>query len=223
MDIGCGSGDVAFELTRRVGSTGQVVGVDLDDVKLDLARKQAEANRMSGVEFRRADVTELSGEPTFDLLYARFVLTHLKDPLAALKRWGRILRPGGVILLEDIDFSGYFCHPPSPAHRRYVELYAKTVQSKGADPDIGPRLPSLLAAAGFSRIQLNVVQPMGVVGEVKLLPPLTMKTIADAVIAENQARPDEVEKLVAELFALAQDSTTVMGFPRVVQAWGRLP
>ena len=214
--VGVGSG-------MRVGPAGQVVGVDLDDVKLDLARKEAEANRTRGVEFRRGDVTELSGEPAFDLLYARFLLTHLKDPLGALKKWSSMLRPGGIILCEDIDFSGYFCHPSSPSHRRYVELYTQTVQSKGADPDIGPRLPSLLAAAGFFRLGLNVVQPVGVAGEVKLLPALTMKTIGDAVIAENHARPEEVEKLVADLFAMASDSTTVMGFPRVVQAWGRLP
>ena len=61
LDIDCGSGDVAFELARRVGPAGLVVGVDFDQVKLARAQKEVQSARMVGMEFRRADVTELSG------------------------------------------------------------------------------------------------------------------------------------------------------------------
>jgi len=69
--------------------------------------------------------------------------------------------------LEDIDFSGYFCYPDCAALGCYVQLYTETTRRRGVDANIGPRLPSLLAEAGFENIQVNIVQPSGFEGEVK--------------------------------------------------------
>lgn len=218
LDVGCGTGDVTFELARRVGASGVVVGVDLDEVKLDLARR--EASELRNVELRRTDVTAMSGAPEYDLVYARLLLTHTTDPGDTLAKLRRLLLPGGMIVVEDIDLSGSFCHPPSAAHARYLELYTETARRKGVDPNIGPRLPELLASAGLTRVQVGVVQPMGLVGEVKLLPALTMKAITDSVVAQNLAREEDVERIVADLFAMAEDPRTLMGAPRLVQAWG---
>jgi hypothetical protein len=52
------------------------------------------------------------------------------------------------------------------------------------------------------------------------MPPLTLERITDAVVSEEVASADEVAQTVAELYAYAADPTTVMGMPRVVQAWG---
>ena len=52
LDIGCGSGDVTFELARRVGTNGKAVGADIDYTKLDLARAEAGQLDLSNVEFR---------------------------------------------------------------------------------------------------------------------------------------------------------------------------
>lgn len=130
------------------------------------------------------------------------------------------MRPGGVLVVVDVDFRGYFCYPESPALRRYVELYTETVRRRGGDANIGPRLPGLLAANGFEAVQMNVVQPAGTEGEVKLLSPLTMEYIADAVLAEGLASRAEIDQLVAELYEFARSLGTVGSGPRVVEAWG---
>jgi ubiquinone/menaquinone biosynthesis C-methylase UbiE len=106
LDVGCGGGDVTFDLARAVGSKGKVVGTDIDPVKLDLARREAEAQQLTHVEFCLADIVEGEPEPRFDLVYARFLLTHLKDRGAAVAAMRRSLRPGGVVVVEDIDFTG---------------------------------------------------------------------------------------------------------------------
>jgi hypothetical protein len=151
--------------------------------------------------------------------YARFLLTHLADPPAALMA----LRPGGAVVVEDIDFAGHFCHPDCPALWRYVELYTRAVRRAGGYPTIGPRLPGLLADVGCERVQVNVVQPAGLDGEVKLVNPVTMENIADAVLAAGCVTRGEVDRVVAELYAFARDPRTVMSIARVVQAWGRWP
>jgi hypothetical protein len=124
-------------------------------------------------------------------------------------------------VIEDIDFKGYFCHPDSPALWRYVELYTETVRRKGGDANIGPRLPSLLIAAGFSDVETNVVQPSGTSGEVKLVTPLTMENIADSAVQEDLIASDDVSQLVAELYEYANTPGTIGCLPRVVQTWGR--
>ena len=221
VDVGCGGGDTTVELARRVAPGGRVVGVDIDGVKLELARAEARELGVQNVEFRLADIRQTTGAPEFDVVYSRFLLTHLDDPAATVAAFQRQLRPGGVLAVEDIDFSGYFTHPPCGAFARYCALYCATVRRRGGDPDIGPRLPGLLKQAGFQHVRTCVVQPIGMVGEVKLLNPLTMENIAGAVLEDGLATREEIDRLVSELYAFAADPDTVAGSPRVVQAWGR--
>jgi hypothetical protein len=67
------------------------------------------------------------------------------------------------------------------------------------------------------------VQPAGLSGDVKLIGPITLDAIADAVLAAGLATEHELNQLADELQALAESDTTLMSIPRVVQAWAALP
>jgi SAM-dependent methyltransferase len=222
LDVGCGGGDVTLDLAARVGPAGRVVGVDVDAAKVDLARAEAAERGVTNVELRVANLRTLAEEP-FDVVYARFVLSHLPDPEAAVDTFGRHLRPGGVLVVEDTDFAGNFTYPPTESFDRFTKLYRAVVGGRGGDPDIGPRLPRILSTAGLEQVGAGVVQPMGTTGEVKLVNPLTMRNAAESVIADGLASAAEVERIVADLYAFAEDPTTLAGVARVVQAWGRAP
>ena len=127
----------------------------------------------------------------------------------------------GIIVVEDIDFSGSFCYPACPAYERYVELYQNVVKSRRGDPNIGPRLPALLRKAGAIGVQINVVQPTHIEGEGKLMASITMERISGAVISEKLVTKDEVQQIVSELNNAAADFQTVMSLPRVFQVWGK--
>jgi ubiquinone/menaquinone biosynthesis C-methylase UbiE len=219
LDAGCGSADLALHIASVVAREGRVVGTDIDSLKIDLARQEAANRQVTNIEFQLANICDGVPDGAFDLIHARFLLTHLPDPELALHNMREALLPGGVVVVEDIDFSGYFCYPECAAFRRYVELYTKTVRCLGGDANIGPRLPSLLAAAGFENIQLNVVQPVGIDGEIKMVAALTMEHIADSVIAEDLASPGEISEIVGELSEFAHTPGTVASFPRIVEAW----
>jgi 2-polyprenyl-3-methyl-5-hydroxy-6-metoxy-1,4-benzoquinol methylase len=223
LDAGCGGGDVSFELARLIGPRGRVLGLDFDTAKVDLATREAAEQRLGNVEFQHADIFEKELAPEFDAVYTRFLLTHLRHPAEALARMRAALRPGGVVIVEDIDFAAHFCYPHSSAFNRYMELYIQVVQRRGGDPYIGPRLPELLLDAGFERVQLQIIQPAGLDGEVKLIAPLTMENIVDAVVAEGLASRAETDHVIEELYALAQNPRTVVSLPRIVQAWGYCP
>lgn len=220
LDVGCGGGDVTLELARRVGPEGMVVGADIDETKLDLARREAQEQGIANVDFRPLDIRTQDLGRAFDVVYSRFLLTHLDDPARAVAAFFRHLQPGGLAILEDIDFSGYFTYPENRAFLRYHELYCAVVRKRGGDPNIGPRLPLLLADAGFERVDLLAVQPLGTQGEVKLMNPITMENIADALLEEKLATRAEIDTLIQDLYDFAANPRTIAGLPRIVQAWG---
>ena len=141
LDAGCGGGDVAIDMAHMVSSAGRIVGTDVDDTKLDLARAEVAEAGLTNVEFRHSDLRTETPGASFDFVHARFLLSHLADPAAALVKLRASLRPGGILAVEDIDLAGYFCEPEPPAFRRFVELYTQVARRRGGDPELGRRLP----------------------------------------------------------------------------------
>jgi len=199
------------------------MAMDIDDVKIAIAREEAAVLNIPNLEFRVCNLCETEPRAEFDFVYARFLLTHLPDPCSLIAKILQALRPGGTFVVADIDFRGYFSYPESPALARYVALYTEAVKRRGGDPNIGPRLPTILTAAGFENVQMSVAQPAGLDGEVKLMSPLTMENIADAVIAEDLASRAEIDRIVDELYTYARTPGTIGCMPRVVESWGQRP
>ena len=221
LDVGCGGGDVTVELARAAGSSGRAVGVDLDQTILELARRDAERQGIANVAFETRDVTEWKPDEPFDVVYVRFLLSHLADPRSVVEAMRACLRPGGAVVVEDVDFRGHFSEPDCPALRRYVELYTKSVQSRGADPNIGPRLPVILRDAGLLDVRVKVSQPVALEGGIKLLTCATLESIAETIVNDGLSARDGLRKTIEALRSFAHDPHTVLGGPRVFQAWGR--
>jgi SAM-dependent methyltransferase len=226
LDVGCGGGDVTFDLASLVGLTGLAVGVDVDATKIELARQDAEQVAVSNVEFRVGDIAGGLGaadDAEYDVVYARFLLTHLRDPVAAVAEMTRVLRPGGRLVVEDIDFGGSFCEPESAAFERYEEIYEESARRNGGDPRIALRLPAMLVAAGLARVQPHIVQHAGLEGESKVIPALTLENIRATALRHEVADDPEIDALVDELYRLARDPTTYVANPRMVQVIGEKP
>jgi SAM-dependent methyltransferase len=223
VDIGCGGGDVSVELARRVGPGGAVTAIGFDAEALAIARREAVQAGFQNLSYRHLDLFALILDEPVDVVFTRFVLTHLQDPAAALRKMAGLLRPGGRIVVEDADASANFCYPPESAFDLYCELYRETMRARGSDPDIGPKLPHLLRNAGFGDIGLNVCQPAEFIGgDVKLLVALTLDSVAQPALEAGLTISDKVNAASKRLHELVKDDHTVMSMPRIVQAWGRL-
>ena len=221
LDAGCGGGDVSVELGRRVGDAGRVVGIDMDIAKIDLAREEASARGVTNIEFRAADFMVENIRGAFDAVYARFLLSHLKDPAAALKAMRAALRPGGMLIVEDVDFGGHFCHPPRASFDNYVAWYQEAARRRGADALLGRRLPELVAGAGFEKLNARAQNPAAFAGPIKQMAALTLSAIADSVVAEKVADRTAVEESIRDLEEASADPSVFMSVPRIVQVWAR--
>ncbi len=223
LDVGCGSGAITLAMASVVGPTGQVVGFDHNKAVLRWAVDAAHREHVTQATFCTADVSDLDADGCYDLVFARFLLSRVPNPDDALDRMVRALRPGGIVVVEDEEFAGQFCHPRSAAFDRFAELYAAALRRRGGDPEIGPELPGRLDAHGLESVGVNVVQPTFRQGEGKRLPALTMAHLGPELEAHHIADLDEVDHLTAQLEELALDDTSIVGLPRVYQCWGRRP
>jgi hypothetical protein len=151
------------------------------------------------------------------------LLMHLHDPAGLTRSMVAAVKPGGLVAVEDLNFSGSFTYPPCPAYDRRVAWYRETVRRQGGDADLGPRLPALLASAGLTDTRVRVVQPAFLEGPEKHLQELSMVKQRAAVLAAGVASADEYDAAHAELLAFTNDPATLLAAPRMIQAWGRRP
>jgi ubiquinone/menaquinone biosynthesis C-methylase UbiE len=222
VDVGCGGGAVTLALAQRVGPTGRVIGLDLDETQLRLATAAAADAELTNVVFRAADLSAPIALDDRDLVYSRLLLQHLEDPVALLARMWAAVRRGGVLAVEDADFDGCFCDPPNDAFDFFVQAYQRVAARRGGDSTFGRRLVTAFARAGVPRPELEL-RTVLYRGEGRLLPWLTVDHASEAIVAEGVASPDEIEAALTELRRLADDDSVVMGGPRIFQAWTRRP
>jgi ubiquinone/menaquinone biosynthesis C-methylase UbiE len=153
LDLGSGRGAVTFAAAEAVGPEGSVLGIDLAPGMVSRAAADAAGRGLANVSFRVGDAEAPDvPEGSFDAVLAGLVVFFLPDPLAALRRYRALLRPGGRL--------GLTTFPPQPEDSGWA-LVGKAIQrylpdmARTARPDAGPLAsPDALAAAlrdaGFS-------------------------------------------------------------------------
>jgi ubiquinone/menaquinone biosynthesis C-methylase UbiE len=221
LDLGTGTGAVAFELADRVGPSGSVEGIDLDPVTIELCREEARRSGAANMVFRVDDVMALGASAEYDLTYCRFLLEHLDRPNDLLAAMWRATRAGGCIVVEDADFEGAFCEPPNAAHAFWVNTYQEVLRRRGGNPVMGRQLLGAFAAAGIAGAKLTVVQRVDADGPAKDMPRLTVEATRSALLEHGVATATEIDAAIEDLVGFAAESSSVVGSPRVFQCWAR--
>ncbi len=162
LDVGCGTGDDARLLAKRVGRGGKVVGVDINQSLIDCARKQTESLNLP-LEFHQADVYDLTSldDNKFDGCRADRTLQHLKYPHIALAQMIRTLRPGGRIVVSEPDWGTLVVDSPDDrALTRQILNYWADTRNSGW---VGRQLPALFQKGGLTKIEVQAISISGVV------------------------------------------------------------
>ncbi len=152
LDVGCGPGTITADLAARL-ETGTVIGVDLAEEVVELARDQHPVSSGADLSFRTGDVYSLDfADATFDIVYAHQVLQHLGRPIDALYEMRRVLKPDGLVAVRDADFGAFAWYPSDPALDRWMDVYHQLTRRNGAQADAGRNLKAWVRAAGFGDV-----------------------------------------------------------------------
>jgi 2-polyprenyl-3-methyl-5-hydroxy-6-metoxy-1,4-benzoquinol methylase len=105
LDVGGGAGDVAMCIARRVGSSGLVLGVDIDGPSVEIATVRAAAGGCANVAFVTAGVVTADLGSDFDAAVGRLVLMHVQDPALVLGGVAGMVRPTGVLAFQEANLA----------------------------------------------------------------------------------------------------------------------
>jgi arsenite methyltransferase len=151
IDVGCGPGYYVAELAEAVGPSGLVAGVDQSGPMLDIARSRCEG--LANTQLAEGDAAALPhDDEAFDAALSVQVLEYVGDVPAALAEIRRVLRPGGRVVLWDVDWSTLSWHSADP--ERMARVLAAWDQHV-AHPSLPPRLAPMLRAAGFVDVRMD--------------------------------------------------------------------
>jgi SAM-dependent methyltransferase len=148
LDVGCGPGFFVEELLGEVGADGALVGVDASPQMLAAAAHRCAAH--DNVEFREGDATALPvEEAAFDAALSVQVLEYVADPTAALAQMHGALRPGGRVVVWDVDWGTVTWHSEDPERMQRV---LRAWDAHLTHPSLPRTLGARLRAAGFGQV-----------------------------------------------------------------------
>lgn len=162
LDLGTGFGPLALEAAhvRRV----RVTGIDTDDAVLAVARTVRDSlgewiHPGSTVQFERGDATALhQADASIDGVMVRLLFQHLEHPERSASEIARVLRPGGRVLVFDVDDGMSLTFPPpSPTLQALEAAFSECQHRRGGDREIGRKLSTLLSDAG---LVIRLVHPI---------------------------------------------------------------
>lgn len=169
LDVGCGWGDTAIELARRVGPRGSVVGIDCCNAFLDAGRSDARAAGLTNLTFLEADVQTHPFEPMHDFCFSRFGTQFFENPVAGLRNMRRALVPGGLMTM--IVWRRREDNPWLTLSKQVLQHYLPPLKEDAATCGPGPfsmtepeTVTTQLKSAGYSDIQFERIDADVMVG-----------------------------------------------------------
>jgi ubiquinone/menaquinone biosynthesis C-methylase UbiE len=226
LDVGCGPGEVMRLMAGRVGASGRVTGLDNDGRVGREAVEVLRATVAGQFEFIQADA-EATGEPPggpFDLVYARLLLFHLRDPVAMLRRMYAWTRPGGVLLVQDWDCRTMDIVPQPAAWAEFERVVYGVFGKAGRDPRIGVKLPLHFAAAGLGEPDgTDVAGQLRPLAEIGSLFQAVYQSMQPAGLRFGLTTETAGQAFVTEITEAIRQRRGVGMSPLLVSAWKHKP
>ena len=203
LEVGSGLGILAAEASGR-NQAGLTVGLEISADQIQAVK----AFRSSNLIFCRGDAHILPfRERSFDLVYCRYLLEHVRDPLRVLREMRRALKPGGRAMVQENNILINQFHPECPAFNRVWHAFVELQASLGGDALIGKKLFALFKEAGFRDIELSIQPEVHWHGSSGFRPWIqnligNVRSAESALAAIGFCSAQEIDSAIGELVAL---------------------
>jgi len=153
LDVGAGPGTISVDLARHV-APGRVHAIDASADVVAHAEADRVAQGVENLSYAVDDAYALSSDDdAWDVVHAHQVLQHLTRPVDALREFRRVVKPGGVVAVRDVDYEGTIWWPRIPGLDEWREVYLAVHRGTSGDPAAGRQLKSWARAAGFADVE----------------------------------------------------------------------
>jgi len=222
-DIGCGGGAMTSYLAKVVGARGRVYAIDKSEELLEIARAKIKSEGLENVTFIQGDIRSQKdlSMGTADLIYMRFVLTHVKDPEVVINIGKNLLKDGGVALSQEPILSTYYNSSKHEIFREYVKAIADVGKKMGVDYDLGKRLLTLYEQAGYVETNVDYNQPQVKIAYVKETLPLDIAEWKDKAVALGVLTQEKAASWVQTIKDWPDDDTDSFNLPMLVYTIAR--
>lgn len=154
LSVGCGPGVILSESCSRAPSV-HGTGIDVSPERVQQAIQKHGSNKQ--LAFARGDAHAIPFDSdSFDVVYSRMLFEYLADKRKAAEEMTRVCRPGGTVLLQDLDGQLLWHYPEDPVMQRSIEKVVAGLARTGFDPFVGRKLFSLAQQAGLTNIDVQV-------------------------------------------------------------------
>lgn len=223
LDLCCGIGGITDALSEWVGESGTVVGADLDKAKLEHARRWAERSGLSNVEFVEANAFDSGLEPrAFDLVHTRFALSVIQNGRGILDHMLTLVRPGGVVFVEEANTHTMECAPSTPDWDQALKLMKDTFTAVGANTAMGPSLRGIFLEKGLLDIEVRpCLHALTAEAPMTMHLPLTLTAMRDTISSLGLVDKDDLDDLITRVADhLVKPETMTISFS-MIQVVGR--
>ncbi|MCJ7842034.1 class I SAM-dependent methyltransferase [Lederbergia sp. NSJ-179] len=158
LEVGCGPGFITEKLVDSLPKS-KISALDIDENLLVKAKQRLNKASDTNVEFIQASVYD-TGLPDneYDFVIARLVFLHLYEPLKAALEIFRVLKPGGKLVIIDLDDGIFGAVEPKIDHfHSIIDKFIAMQGKAGGNREIGRSLPRLLESTGFSNIEMDAI------------------------------------------------------------------
>lgn len=158
LEVGSGPGFYSKLLLDNF-TDSEIISLDSDETLLNYANNMLSKDYKERVTFINDDIMNSSmPNDYFDIIIARFVFQHLSDPIAALKEIYRILKPGGKVIIIDVDSELWgLTFPQSDLIKNLNSGLSKYQSTLNGNRDIGRSLLTLLRLINFENLNIESV------------------------------------------------------------------
>jgi ubiquinone/menaquinone biosynthesis C-methylase UbiE len=154
LSVGCGPGVILQAVCSKHPSI-HGTGIDVSAARVQQAIEKHSSN--TRLKFVHADAQAIPfPSDSFDVVYSRMLFEYLADKERAAEEIVRVCRPGGTVLIQDLDGQLLWNYPEDPALQHGIETVIGGLARTGFDPFVGRKLFALAHGAGLENIQVQV-------------------------------------------------------------------
>ncbi len=147
LDVGSGTGEVAFLAAELVGDSGEVIGTDAAATAVAEATRAARSRGLANVRFLEGNPAEMQFDGAFDAVVGRYVLPFQADPAAMLRGLATHLAAGGLIAFHEPEWGGVRSLPVAPLYDRACRWIVDTSGASGQSWSFLDKVPGAFSGA----------------------------------------------------------------------------